>query len=137
MPDVSPCAAAAFAVTCSIPSAGYPSLAASPRDRRDEEEQRRRGRDAEKPGGDAVSGRNSGRQEGDGCAGEGEQRSHEQAPCQDGDDSRSLDLRVRRDERSDVHVCERSDPSEPQDRTDGAMTDDCRAGRVPEWIVAV
>jgi len=64
------CAAAALAITCPISSAGYPSLAASPRDRRDEEEQRRRGRGAEEPGGEAVSGGNRGRQEGDGRAGE-------------------------------------------------------------------
>src|SRR5918994_6823663 len=71
-------------------------LAAPPCDGRDEEEQRRCGCRAEEPGGEAVSGGNSGRQEGHGRASEREQRSDEQAPHQDGGDSRSLDRRVRR-----------------------------------------
>src|SRR5688572_1973470 len=68
----------------------------APRDRRDEEEQPRCGYRAEEPGGEAVSGGNRGRQEGQGRAGEREQRSDKQAPHQDGGDSRSLDRRVRR-----------------------------------------
>ena len=67
-----------------------------PRDRRDEEEQSRCGCRAEEPGGEAVSGGNSGRQKGHGRAGQSEQRSDKQAPHQDGGDSRSLDRRVRR-----------------------------------------
>ena len=51
---------------------------------------------AEETGGEAVSGGNGGRQEGQARAGEREQRNDQQAPHQDGGDSRSLDHRVRR-----------------------------------------
>src|SRR5688572_23265563 len=80
----------ALAVT---PSSG---LVALPRDGRDEQEQRRSGCRAEEPGGEAVSDRESGRQEGYGRACEREQRSDEQAPHHNGGDRRPLDRRVRR-----------------------------------------
>src|SRR5262245_29180839 len=128
--------------------AGYPGLAVPSRDRRDEEEQRRRGCGAEEPGGEPVSGGDGGRQEGDGRSGDREQRGDEQARDQDGGDGGSLDRRVlrgaagQRDElEEDEHGGgeERNAPDgdvfagEDRGRTeDDAEADRCGSGCAPE-----